>query len=134
MKIEIDTTQLNIPEGWEATGEFRKVMKGESFLSENTCVGDVLEWVPDYPSDFPRFIVQKSKQWRPMEEADMAKILQGPFKVRARMADDRRLEAIAFYVGWARVNPGIHVTVDYERDGQTSCFATLDIKDVEVPA
>jgi hypothetical protein len=55
--LKIELTLPDLPEGYEYTGEYRRITKDELFPEAN---GSVLEWVYDYKSHFPHLVVVKT--------------------------------------------------------------------------
>jgi hypothetical protein len=54
-----------IPEGYESTGEFRLVQKGDLYLphvSTYYIEGPIPDWISNIPSIYPRIIVRKIKR------------------------------------------------------------------------
>jgi hypothetical protein len=68
MKVEIE---VDVPDGWELTGEFHRAFKGNGYLS--TC--GALIWTSDMPSSERYIILRKvepvrESRWRRIPDKD----------------------------------------------------------------
>lgn len=64
MPTQTITIEVDVPEGWEATGEYRRVTRGERYLTCANGVQYVGTWCPKHEPSGSKYIVLR-KAWQP---------------------------------------------------------------------